>query len=94
MAQAGKGQKDPREDFKYSEAEIEELLGWFKGKDLPKSLRLDSGTFVPDVARTVALLSEIVRDKQNRTFETTADQLFKIRKLSEEYLNGGNPPMQ
>ncbi len=94
MAQAGKGQKDPREDFKYSEEEIKELIDWFKDKDLPKSLRLDSGTFVPDVAKTVALLSEIVRDKQNRTFETTADQLFKIKELSEEYLNGGNPPMQ
>ena len=94
MAQAGKGQKDPREDFKYSEEEIKELIDWFKDKDLPKSLRLDSGTFVPDVAKTVALLSEIVRDTQNRTFETTADQLFKIKELSEEYLNGGNPPMQ
>lgn len=83
-----KEKKDPKDEFKYTEEEINDLINWFKGKELPKSLRLDSGTFIPDVAKTVELMSVIVINKQTRTFETTANQLFKIKALSERYING------
>lgn len=76
------------EEFKYTEEEIKDLINWFKGKKLPKSIRIDQAIFIPDVERCITLMSEIVINKQNRTFESTADMLFKIKDLVEKFNNG------
>lgn len=76
------------DEFKYTEEEIKDLINWFKGKRLPKSIRIDQAIFIPDVERCIALMSEIVINKQNKTFESTADMLFKIKDLVEKFNNG------
>lgn len=76
------------DEFKYTEEEIKDLINWFKGKKLPKSIRIDQAIFIPDVERCIALMSEIVINKQNKTFESTADMLFKIKDLVEKFNNG------
>ncbi len=82
------GAKAPGNRFKYSEAEIDELVNWFNGKRLPQSMRLDGGTFIPDVGKTVMLLSAIVTHKQSPAFESTASQLFKIRQEVQRFIDG------
>lgn len=81
-------------EFKYTEKEIRDLVDWFKDKNMPKSLRLDSGTFIPDTAKTVELMREIILENQVYSFEPTVMQLMRIKDLVERYNAGEDVPQE
>lgn len=66
-------------EFKYTDQEIDDLIEWFNGRELPKSIQLDDATFIPDTEKTVKSLIVIAREKRNSIFMPMIDRLFSIK---------------
>lgn len=73
-------------EFKYTDQEIDDLIEWFNGRELPKSIQLDKATFIPDTQATVKSLIVIAKEKRNSIFMPMIDRLFSIK----EYIIGNN----
>lgn len=61
-------------------SEMEQLEAFFKFETLPKTIRLDSGTIVPDVDAFVKLNMDRLRDSDLAN-PVSAGRLDRLRKL-------------
>ncbi len=70
----------------HEEAEVKELVNWFKERELPKEYQLDDATRFPDFPRTVETLCEqALLYYKNPTFTNTVRMLCHLKeKLCED----------
>ncbi len=69
----------------YSLEEIQELVNWFKNKQLPQSLQIDSATSCSDLKETVEALSEqAMLHYKNPTFNYAIRLLYQIKEKIED----------
>lgn len=68
----------------YSSEEVAELEQWYAARraSLPRSVRLDAGTFIPDLPSTVGtLLSQARMHREVPAFAYAARMLLAIRQV-------------
>ena len=69
----------------YTHEEVQELLDWFKGRELPKSLQINVSTHSSDLAKTVDVLClRIPLHYGNSTFVSDIRHLIEIKEKLEE----------
>ena len=70
---------------KYSLEEVQELVNWFKGRELPKSLQIEQATLCLNLKETVEALSEqSILHYENPTFNYAINLLYKIKERLED----------
>lgn len=70
-------------EFKYTDEELDNLIKWFDGRELPESMHLDKATFIPDTRKAVESLIIIAKEKRVPTFQPTIEKLFRIKEIIE-----------
>lgn len=68
----------------YSLEEIQKLVDWFKNKQVPQSLQIDSATLCTNLKETIDALSEqALLHHKNPTFNYATRMLFQIKEKIE-----------
>lgn len=76
----------------YTDQELKDLHAWFDAQALPKGIRIDKSTYIPDLAKTLKiLLGQSVRYRLNTSMQGGIILLGKIKnKLEEMQQQEGN----
>lgn len=65
---------------KYSLEEVQELIAWFKTKELPQTMQINAAAFSPNLRSTVeALCEQALLHHENATFNYAMRQLYEIK---------------
>ena len=71
----------------YTLDEVKELVDWFKGKELPKAMRIDESTYSSNLPLTVeSLCLQALLHYENATFNNSIRLLYKIRENLEKLI--------
>lgn len=68
----------------YTEDDVQELVAWYDGRELPESLVLSPSTAIPDLRKTVSLLLDVAKEHwANQNFAGYIIRLEEIRRKLE-----------
>lgn len=71
----------------YTSDEVQGLVDWFEGKELPKAMRIDEATCSSNLPLTVeSLCLQALLHYENTTFNNSIRLLYKIKEKLEAVL--------